>query len=68
MTIPASNLDDLLAFLRSHDDTEKALDWTSLPAFGGEAPRNAREVWSWDETRLLVGTGTDLRIVPREAA
>lgn len=38
-----------------------------LPAFGGEAPANTLEVWSWDADRLLVGLcADDLRIVSRE--
>lgn len=42
------------------------LDWTELPTFGGEAPADTQGVWSWDATRLLVGTcASDLRIVAR---
>lgn len=45
-----------------------AIDWTSLPTFGGEEPRSTREVWSWDATRLLVGTcADDLEIVARDS-
>jgi len=29
---------------------------TSLPTFGGERPSDTAEIWSWDETRLMVGT------------
>jgi hypothetical protein len=43
-----------------------ALDWTSLPTFGGDEPKSTLGVWSWDETRLLIGTCTDdLKIVLR---
>lgn len=42
------------------------IDWTSLPTFGGEEPHNTVGVWSWDATRLLVGTcADDLKIVDR---
>ena len=48
----------------AHDD---GVDWTSLPAYGGPEPRHTECVWSWDETRLLVGTcADDLQIVPRD--
>lgn len=41
--------------------------WEELPTFGGAEPRNTVGVWSWDETRLLVGEGRDdLRIIDRE--
>lgn len=44
-------------------------DWTSLPSFGGAEPSSTEGVWSWDETRLLVGTCTaDLEIIERVAA
>lgn len=44
-----------------------AIDWTDLPTFGGEAPRNTVAVWSWDATHLLVGSSADgLRIVARD--
>lgn len=49
--------------------TDGELDWSSLPTFGGEAPRDIINVWSWDATRLLVGeSADDLRIVPRTEA
>ena len=45
-----------------------AIDWTSLPTFGGEEPQDTAGVWSWDATRLLVGTcADDLKIVARNA-
>ena len=41
-------------------------DWTGLPTFGGEAPDDTRGIWSWDETRLIVGTcADDLEIMER---
>lgn len=48
------------------DATADAIDWTSLPTFGGTEPADTREVWSWDADRLLVGTGRDdLAIISR---
>ena len=41
-------------------------DWTELPVFGGDAPDDTREIWSWDETRMIVGThADDLEIMER---
>lgn len=34
-------------------------DWTDLPVYGGEGPRDTSEVWSWDASRLMVGTCKD---------
>lgn len=41
--------------------------WSAnLPTFGGEAPKDTTGIWSWDETRLLIGTcADDLEIVDR---
>jgi len=79
----ATNLDELLAALRAAEAAARVLaestgsepveiDIDNLPVFGGETPANTAGVWSWDETRLLVGAciGTgefsdDLRIVAR---
>ena len=42
------------------------LDMTSLPTFGGTEPADTTGVWSWDETRMIVGDGSaDLEIVER---
>ena len=57
-----------------NDDT---IDWTSLPVFGGSVPTQASveaavghsrsSLWSWDATRLLVGTcADDLSLLDRE--
>jgi hypothetical protein len=62
--LPANNLDELLAALRSRPYDERLM--TNLPTFGGEEPASTGGVWSWDATRLLVGTSRDdFRIVPR---
>lgn len=59
------DLDDLQELLQDRDYSEH-LDWTDLPTYGGEEPSDTSGVWSWDETRLLVGTcASDLRIVDR---
>lgn len=45
---------------------DDGVDWTSLPTYGGEQPINTSGMWSWDATRLLVGTClSDLRIINR---
>jgi len=41
-------------------------DWTSLPTFGGAEPKDTTGIWSWDETRMIVGTcADDIKIVRR---
>lgn len=30
--------------------------WDNLPTFGGKEPADTCGVWSWDETRQIVGT------------
>lgn len=40
---------------------------TGQMTFGGEAPADTSEVWSWDESRVLAGTCADnLNILSRE--
>ena len=59
---PIDDLDDLLAVVQDHAPDE----FDNLPTFGGDEPKDTLEVWSWDETRLLVGTClADLEIVDR---
>lgn len=88
-------LDALYAVLTTEPDThatadayglprsahEDAIDWTSLPTFGGPEPASTLGVWSWDADRLLVSSAPlaglehgnalrgaqSLRIVPRAA-
>lgn len=61
----AENLNQLLTILKSlekNDDT----DLTSLPTYGGDAPIDTAGVWSWDVSRLLVGTcAADFKIISR---
>ena len=43
------------------------LDMTSLPTFGGTEPSDTTGVWSWDETRMMVGEAfIELEIIERE--
>tara|TARA_R110000822_G_scaffold53516_2_gene138015 strand:- start:4018 stop:4233 length:216 start_codon:yes stop_codon:yes gene_type:complete len=48
------NLDELLTAMRANAFTDREM--SSLPTFGGTEPSDTAEVWSWDETRLIVGT------------
>jgi hypothetical protein len=62
-----ANLDKLYAAIKAGDlDDMPEWQWTELPTFGGEEPADTWGVWSWDETRLMVGTHKgDFEIVPR---
>lgn len=51
MTTTITNLNDLFDSIKS-GNTELN---DSLPSFGGAEPSSTIEVWSWDETHLLVG-------------
>ena len=75
---PIKNLDELLAALKENDPRFGALlavaaggssaKCCSLPTFGGLAPDDCSEVWSWDADRVLIGTcSDDARIVERDA-
>jgi hypothetical protein len=76
-TIEVAGLESLVEAMQALDNEEWIAsglptnsfggpDWTSLPTFGGESPRNTSCVWSWDADRLIVGTsGDDLQIIPR---
>lgn len=42
------------------------LDWTDLPTFGGDEPRDTTGIWSWDAECLLIGRcASELEIVSR---
>jgi hypothetical protein len=67
-------LDELFDIMRNEQLWEDApladgrLDWTRLPSFGGKEPEDTSEIWSWDETRMIVGRGFDeIEIVDRDA-
>ena len=63
------NLTDLLEWMKQGDDD--GLDWLNrlnlIPTFGGDAPSDTSEIWSWDEEHLLIGACSDeYEIVTRE--
>ena len=66
-----SNLDELMDYLQEsevagwhwHQDPVK---WDEMPSFGGDAPAETIECWSWDVERVLVGRHAhDLQIMTR---
>jgi len=61
------NLDDLLEQIKSGAlDNLAGNGWAALPIFGGAEPVSTVGVWSWDPTRLLVGTcADDMHIINR---
>jgi len=74
-------LEELLGAIIAEDQrlprAHGEIDMTNLPTFGGPNPvggsrrnyLNTVGIWSWDQTRLLVGDGVnDLEIVLREVA
>ncbi len=64
VTTYPDNLDDLLFDVQCNRFQEGAM--TRLPTYGGETPANTNGVWSWDATRLMVGTcARDMRLVLR---
>jgi hypothetical protein len=69
--LPASptSLEGLVDAINCHNPwlaRHFGIDWSSLPTFGGETPKDLTGIWSWDESRLLVGSShRDLEIVPR---
>ena len=63
MQISYRNLDTLLDAMRANDPS---LNWNFLPLFGGDAPRDQTQIWSWDHDRLIVGTcPDDVKIISR---
>jgi hypothetical protein len=46
--------------LGGNEQAENHIDVASLPKFGGEQPLKHLQVWSWDETHVLVGSGSGL--------
>ena len=62
-----TTLEDLLIVLvdAARTGADEAIDFSSLPTFGGTEPVDTLGVWSWDETSLLIGEGSDLSIVAR---
>lgn len=60
-----TTLDELLDVLNEMEDS-RDVDMTSLPTFGGDEPPSTNGVWSWDESRIIIGTGSDYEIVGRD--
>ena len=62
-------LDELFALMTADDSSvlDKHGQWRGdLPTFGGDEPNDTSEIWSWDNTRLIVGTcNNDLEIINR---
>ena len=55
-----------MSLQRLLENLKPGTDLSDLPKFGGPEPMDTREVWSWDETYLLVGRCVDeLYIEPR---
>jgi hypothetical protein len=63
------DLKELFEMMQEDDEQLGKLygDWSSLPTFGGEAPENTIQIWSWDEKNLIIGTcSKDIKIVSRD--
>ena len=56
-------LDELTVWMNS--ETDETVDYSDLPTYGGPAPADTSEVWSWDEGRLLVGVCAPFDLVSR---
>ena len=62
----ATSLRELKELLEQLTDEEsKALDWSDLPLFSDDEPRDTEAVWSYDATHQLEGVGRPLQIQPR---
>jgi len=60
------SLDDLFKLIKS-GDLDELDDWSNFPIFGGEEPEDTAEIWSWDESRLMVGIcSQSMEIISRE--
>lgn len=58
------DLDGLLIAMREGWPSIK--NWDSLPTYGGVDPDDTHGVWSWDASRLIVGScADDVEIVDR---
>lgn len=62
-TINVNDLDELLEVL--NNDSISVDDMTSLPTFGGDEPQDTQGIWSWDETRWIVGASRQYEIEDR---
>lgn len=60
-----TNLEELLDYIKNNDIDDREM--CDLPTFGGDAPSDTSEIWSWDEEHLLIGACSDeYEIVTRE--
>lgn len=63
--------DAMNSFVPSHDNErlEDVVDLCNLPTYGGEAPADTTNIWSWDADSILVYCDHDntYRITPRLA-
>ena len=54
-----ATLDELLACLKTDDPRlphiGDEIDWSALPTFSDRVPTDTTGVWSYDDTRVLVG-------------
>jgi len=41
-------------------------DFTDLPVYGGNTPKDTHGVWSWDRTHLMVSGAQGFELVKRE--
>jgi hypothetical protein len=59
-------LNELFDLIKS-GDLDELDDWSNFPIFGGKEPEDTAEIWSWDETRLIVGIcSQSMEIISRE--
>ena len=61
-------LEDILEFLQIFKEElfDGSINQTELPTFGGK-DIDQMEVWSWDETRVIIGEcADDFKIISRE--
>ena len=67
-----SSLDELMEYLQESEVAgwhwnQDPVKWDEMPSFGGDAPAETMECWSWDEDRVLVGINAhDLQIMTRQ--
>lgn len=57
---PIDNIEELSEVLNAY--APNSFDFSELPSFGGEVPKDTCGIFSWDENRLLV---EGFRVVPR---
>ena len=59
------NLEEL--YNQMKEDNPNLPRWDCLPIFSDKPIETTIGVWSWDDTRMIVGTCSyDIEIVPRE--